>query len=58
MLIFRNTITFVKKGKAAAEEKEDVQKIVDNKMKDEIKAIHGSVFDLYLESLNITQFDM
>ena len=49
----RNSITFIKKSKDPVKEDEEPEQVVDDELKDEIRSIHGSVFDLYLKSLSI-----
>jgi hypothetical protein len=59
LYIFRNTMTFIKRSKAGDVEMEYyIDGVVDDNLKSEIQALRGSVFDLYLESMNIRQCDI
>ena len=56
--IYRNTMAFIKRSKAGDVEMEYyIDGVVDDNLKSEIQALRGSVFDLYLESMNIRQCD-
>ena len=51
--LFRNALVFVKVAKPKKEELSNEERIIDDHLIDEIKAIHGSDFDLYLNSLKL-----
>ena len=52
---FRHSLAFIRKGKEKCEESRKSSALLDESLKDEIRLLHGSVFDLYLDSLNIRE---
>ena len=52
-LNFRHSLSFIIKGKQQAKEAGKAESPMDEKPRKEILNHHGSVFNLYLESLNI-----
>ena len=43
------------RGKEKCQESKKPPVLLDESLKDEIRLLHGSVFDLYLDSLNIRE---
>ena len=55
LITYRHSLAFIRKGKEKCEESRKSSALLDESLKDEIRLLHGSVFDLYLDSLNIRE---